>query len=432
MKRYLLLLCVLLFGISLKSQSYTYHYWFDTDIDYIQNGDLGDGNLLLNVSTLDFGLHLLNIMLKDEAYSVTERYLFYKVKTEQPNYLYCHWFDNDVENLQTNSLGDGVLLLDVNALTTGLHWLNILLKDGDNSVTERYLFYKTEEQNITSLNYWFDEEASGSHNVAFTGGAIMIDISELSIGEHVVNLQMIKGLEQSVPERFTFYRSPVVRVFANPEDGGEVSLTVNDDIYTITAVANPYYYFENWMSNSSIVSTDAVYSFSTNEDTDFTANFGLNSYTITAAADPESGGTIIGAGTYNYGETATLSVTLNDNFTFVSWTENGNVVSTDATYSFEVTGDRNLVANLMDHQGVGEMAAGDFRIYPNPADDIIFIESGMEICRCEIYTETGRLVYQANDCLDRFEINVENLSAGTYIIRLVSDGVVHNRRFVKK
>ena len=222
---------------------------------------------------------------------------------------------------------------------------------------------------------------------------------------------------------------------ANPTDGGTVTGggTYNyGATATLVATANTGYHFVNWTLNGASVSTNSSITITVAENADYVANFELNSYTITAAADPESGGIIIGAGTYNHGETATLSVTLNENFTFVNWTENGAVVSTDATYSFTVTENRNLVANLQDHTGVGELSAGDFRIYPNPADDIIFIETGMKISRCEIYTETGRLVYIANDCSDRFEINVENLPSGTYIIRFVSDGITHNRRFVKK
>ena len=69
-------------------------------------------------------------------------------------------------------------------------------------------------------------------------------------------------------------------------------------------------------------------------------------YTITASAAPEEGGTIEGAGTYAQGETCTLTATANEGYTFINWTENGEVVSDEAVYSFEVTADRELVANF--------------------------------------------------------------------------------------
>ena len=67
-------------------------------------------------------------------------------------------------------------------------------------------------------------------------------------------------------------------------------------------------------------------------------------YTVTATAYPEAGGTIEGVGTYLEGETCALTATANEDYQFVKWTENGTPVSTDATYSFEVTRNRALVA----------------------------------------------------------------------------------------
>ena len=69
-------------------------------------------------------------------------------------------------------------------------------------------------------------------------------------------------------------------------------------------------------------------------------------FAITATANPADGGTVTGAGTYEEGETCTLTATANEGYTFVNWTEGGEEVSTDATYSFEVTSDRVLVANF--------------------------------------------------------------------------------------
>ena len=70
------------------------------------------------------------------------------------------------------------------------------------------------------------------------------------------------------------------------------------------------------------------------------------SETITAYANPTNGGTVSGGGTYTIGSTCTLTATPYQNYGFVNWTENGEVVSTDATYTFEVTSSRTLVANF--------------------------------------------------------------------------------------
>lgn len=70
------------------------------------------------------------------------------------------------------------------------------------------------------------------------------------------------------------------------------------------------------------------------------------SYGINATPNPSDGGTIMGTGTYQAGETCTLTATANEGYTFINWTENSEVVSTEAEYSFTVDGDRTLVANF--------------------------------------------------------------------------------------
>ena len=70
------------------------------------------------------------------------------------------------------------------------------------------------------------------------------------------------------------------------------------------------------------------------------------SYTINVLASPDEGGTVTGGGTYNQGATCTLTATAYEDYNFVNWTENGEVVSVNSVYSFTVTSNRNLVANF--------------------------------------------------------------------------------------
>lgn len=67
---------------------------------------------------------------------------------------------------------------------------------------------------------------------------------------------------------------------------------------------------------------------------------------ITALAAPAQGGSISGAGTYEQGTTCTLTATAYGDYEFSHWTENGVTVSTNATYSFVVEGNRSLVARF--------------------------------------------------------------------------------------
>jgi hypothetical protein len=76
-------------------------------------------------------------------------------------------------------------------------------------------------------------------------------------------------------------------------------------------------------------------------------------FTITAVADPAQGGSIeINGAPYTdpveveEGETAILVATPATGYYFVNWTENGLEVSTDATYEFLTTANRDLVAHF--------------------------------------------------------------------------------------
>ena len=70
------------------------------------------------------------------------------------------------------------------------------------------------------------------------------------------------------------------------------------------------------------------------------------SSTIDATANPSEGGEVSGGGTYQVGSECTLTATPNEGYSFTNWTENDDVVSTDATYTFTVNTNRTLVANF--------------------------------------------------------------------------------------
>jgi hypothetical protein len=74
--------------------------------------------------------------------------------------------------------------------------------------------------------------------------------------------------------------------------------------------------------------------------------------TVTATASPVEGGTVNGGGAYAHGLTCTLTATPNAGYYFLNWTEDGEVVTYDADYSFTVNGDRNLVANFIEGESI--------------------------------------------------------------------------------
>ncbi len=134
---------------------------------------------------------------------------------------------------------------------------------------------------------------------------------------------------------------------ANPAVGGTVTGAGEYNHganVTLSASANEGYTFVNWTENGTQVSTSPNYSFTASADRTLVANFSLNSYVITASANPTVGGTITGVGEYSQGETVTLTAQPNLRYEFVNWKEGNTVVSTDPTYSFTATANRDLVA----------------------------------------------------------------------------------------
>ena len=182
-----------------------------------------------------------------------------------------------------------------------------------------------------------------------------------------------------------------VTVTANPTEGGTVTGggTYNaGTTVTVTATANAGYAFKNWTKNGEEVSTVASYSFTASEDCALVANFDKIVYSIIVEATP--GGSASTGGTYNAGATATVTATANAGYTFKNWTENGDVVSTDASYTFTVTGDRTLVANFEEKTPEVERVTVKFNANGHGTDpEAQTIEKGSKATKPEDPTAEG-------------------------------------------
>lgn len=119
---------------------------------------------------------------------------------------------------------------------------------------------------------------------------------------------------------------------------------------TVSAFASEGYEFKGWTENSTIVSTEASYTFDATANRTLTATFEKKqapapvTHTVSVSADPAAGGTVTGNGTYQENASVTVTATANEGYTFKHWTESGSGVSTSAAYTFTATADRTLVA----------------------------------------------------------------------------------------
>ena len=144
-----------------------------------------------------------------------------------------------------------------------------------------------------------------------------------------------------------------INVTANPTNGGNVTgggTFQQGQSCTVVATPAANYHFTNWTENGTVVSTNASYAFTVNANRTLVAHFTYvpPTYTITVAANPTNGGNVTGGGTFQQGQSCTVVATPAANYNFTNWTENGNVVSTNANYSFTVNSNRTLVANFQE------------------------------------------------------------------------------------
>ncbi len=180
----------------------------------------------------------------------------------------------------------------------------------------------------------------------------------------VVSTQLTQSLtvkeDRQLVAVFTENQSPqsfVVQLTTNDPSGGTVTgqgTYSQDEVVKVAAVANENYQFIQWSENGLTVSTQASYSFSANQDRQLVAHFAENqspqSFVVQLTANDSAAGAVTGQGTYPQNHVAQVTAVASENYQFIQWTENGQTLSTQASFSFPVTQDRHLVAHFSENQ----------------------------------------------------------------------------------
>ena len=143
--------------------------------------------------------------------------------------------------------------------------------------------------------------------------------------------------------------SYTVTLTANPSEGGTVygSGTYNSGaVATLIATPASGWHFVGWYQYGTQVSAQQSYFRAVVSDLAYVAKFEKDSYTITVSADPAEGGTVSGGGTYETGTYAALTATPNSGYKFDGWYQGSTLKSTNANYTFTVTGNITLTAKF--------------------------------------------------------------------------------------
>ncbi len=188
----------------------------------------------------------------------------------------------------------------------------------------------------------------------------------------------------------------IITAEVTPDNSGTVTGTGGynyGEECTLTANAKPGYEFVKWTKNGTNVSTDASFTFTVNASATYVAHFQTKSFTVSVSAQPSNGGTVSGGGTFNYGQSCTVHAAPADGFAFINWTDGGVVVSSDANYTFTVTGNKSLLAHFSQNSGGGAPIGA--------INGLFTINANGE----QVYFSKGNLQYKASTNTWRFAEN---------------------------
>ena len=142
----------------------------------------------------------------------------------------------------------------------------------------------------------------GSYNKVEWYGTSNLTSGVSAYGNNGSSLNSVGYNAQSFLPKTTFTYMPAasnepvaITASVNPANAGTVTGAGTYEpgaTVTLTATANEGYTFTNWTKNGVSVSTNATYSFTVSTAAAYVANFTINSYTVTATANPTEGGTV--------------------------------------------------------------------------------------------------------------------------------------------
>lgn len=168
-------------------------------------------------------------------------------------------------------------------------------------------------------------------------------------------------------------------------------------------------------------------------------------FKISVKADPDSAGVVYGGGNYQNKNRVTLKAVPRYGFLFKYWESEGEEVSTKASYTITVNGEKEYIAHFeIDPDPDPVPEPGDttlnetaetenlVRIVPNPAKENILVESSSPISRIEICDLGGRTVLcRKNIAATRERLPLNGLVPGTYIVRIHTENGTAAKKLVR-
>ncbi len=198
-----------------------------------------------------------------------------------------------------------------------------------------------------------------------------------------------------------------ITLSANPQNGGSLSgggSYRHGESVRVSTEANSGYTFVNWTEDGEVVGTETNLSFLASRDRNLVANFRADEekpereeepeeeekqYKITLSADPEEGGKVVGAGTFEEGREIVIAAEAAEGYEFINWSENDKEISKSTILSFRVTADRSLTAHFKQPEAEEpETVTYEVKLVSEP-------EEGGTLSGAGIYDEHSRVTVKA-------------------------------------
>ena len=85
--------------------------------------------------------------------------------------------------------------------------------------------------------------------------------------------------------------------------------------------------------------------------------------------------------------------------------------------------------NLLDLTGVNEISEASVNVYPNPANNTLYVNATSNISKIEVFNTLGQKVMTVSANDNHAQLNTSNLSKGMYMLKLHTDNGVVNQKF---
>ena len=199
------------------------------------------------------------------------------------------------------------------------------------------------------------------------------------------------------------------------------------------SIPNTGYAFLNWSDGS----TDNPYRFIITRDTAVTAIFrNLASYRVDATSSNHSWGFVTGGGTYWEMDTATLSATAREGYSFLHWND-GDTVN---PRTIIVMQDTAFTAHFASPQGITapDAKAPLFTLTPNPARNSVTVTINPQFSTLNsqlsmtLTDAAGRELLNTKVTTLNFQLSLSQYPAGTYFLTLRTPDTSSTQRLVIK